>query len=105
MKAGQLKYPIEIQHLVNRVNEYGEKTQEYVKVRNTRANVKYKTGDRNDINDELQLNYKVQFIVRRYVEIDDTTIIIFQNHKYRVEAYHTDYDYNNIVVETSIINE
>lgn len=105
MKAGQLKYPIDVQHRVENRNEYGEETQEYITVRHTRANVIYKSGDRNETNNELQLNYGVQFIVRSYVEIDDATIIIFQNHKYRVEAYHKDYDYNNIVVETSLINE
>lgn len=105
MKAGKLKYPIQIKHLVDSVNEYGEKTQDYVLIRKTRADVKYNSGSRGNINDELQLTYGVQFIVRSYAEIDDTTIIIFQNHKYRVEAYHYDYDYNNIVVETSLINE
>lgn len=105
MNAGNLKFRVCIYHEIQTENKYGEYQKELVLIRQTRADVKYKSGDRITENNEIQLQDIIEFIVRKYVEIDDTTIIIFKGKKYRTKSYHFDIDYQNIIVETEIVNE
>lgn len=103
--AGQLNEIIKIYRSEEIVNDYGERVNDLVFVTSTRAHVEYSSGNRTNENNEIVYNYTKNFYVRSYVPITDTTIIEFNEKKYRILTYDRRKEHNDIKIVTELINE
>lgn len=105
MMAGQLNEVIKIYKSVETENDYGERTitQEYVTT--TRAKHEASGGGRANENNEIVYDYSKIFYVRSYIPITDTTVIEFDNKKYRVITFEKRKEHNDIRIVTELINE
>ena len=86
MRAGILKYPIEIWKVTVTRNEYNEQTDTYTKSYSTRANITYNSGSRTDINNEIVYPLNLTFEVRSYVPVTDFDHIKYNSRFYRILA-------------------
>lgn len=105
MKAGAFKYMIELYHRETEVNDYGEEKEEYKLVRKTRAAINFRNNARTSEMAESRFIGVYEMIVRDYVEIDDTSRIVWNGKKYRVVEWHEDLEYRDKYVVVEEINE
>lgn len=105
MQAGRLNEIIKIWSKTTRINEYGEAVDEYDKSYITRAKVDHKNGGREIENNEVFYSYTKTFNVRFYVPILDTDRIEYQGHLYRILSTEHRREYNDIIINTELINE
>lgn len=105
MNAGILNEVIQLYRSVTVVNTYGERYETLELKYTTRANVSWDSGDRNDINDEIQYSYYKTFRIRSYVPIVETDTIVWQSKKYRINTLEYRRQANEIVVKAKLINE
>lgn len=105
MMAGQYNEIIQIYSSTEVENDYGERTVEKTYVMTTRAKVEETSGTRQNENNEIVYNHNKTFYVRSYVPVQDTSILFFQDHYYRVIAIDKRREHNDIKVATELINE
>ena len=105
MIAGRLNEVVTIYTPVETVNEYGERTTEYVETYTTRARVEYSNGNRVNENDEIVFSYAKRFFVRSYVPVTETCQLEWQEKRYRILTLEHRREYNDIVINTELINE
>ena len=105
MIAGRLNEVIDIYSPNENVNEYGERTTEFVKTYTTRAKVEYSNGNRANENDEIVFNYSKRFFVRSYVPVTETCQVEWQKKRYRILTLEYRREYNDIIINTELINE
>ena len=105
MQAGRLNEIIKIWSKTTRINEYGEAVDEYDKSYITRAKVDHKSGGRSVENNEVSYSYYKTFNVRFYVPILDTDRIEYQGNIYRILSIEHRREYNDIIINTELINE
>ena len=105
MIAGRLNEVIKIYKPQETINEYGEREMEYVYLYATRAKVEYNSGNRVNENNELVFVYNKNFQVRSYVPLLETYQIEWQGKRYRILTLEHRREYNDIVVNTELINE
>ncbi len=97
MDAGSFRYPVTVYHQEQFTDERGSSETRLRKVRFTRAAILWQSGYMHREGQELLANNQFQFVFRHYVEIDYTTIIVWQEKKYKVISYHRDMQYNDIL--------
>lgn len=105
MIAGRLNEVIDIYQPVETVNDYGERETTYTHSYTTRARVDYNTGNRLNENDEIVFNYYKTFNVRSYVPVSETSQIEWQEKRYRILTIEYRREYNDLVINTELINE
>lgn len=105
MMAGQYNEIIKIYDSKEVINDYGEREIEQVYVTTTRAKVESTSGNRSNENNEIVYDYTKTFYVRSYVPIKDTSIIYYDEKKYRILTHDHRKDYNDIKIITELINE
>lgn len=106
MKASDLDKVIDIYELVITETLSGFTSRKWVKKYTTRARVNYSSGGRTIENDEIFFMVDREFIMRHYVPIVDTDIIIWNDEKWRVLSIDHNREFNDIIVRTTkIIDE
>ena len=105
MIAGRLNEVIKLYKPTEVINEYGEREPQFAYCYTTRAKVEFNTGNRVNENNELVFNYNKTFNIRSYVPIDETYQIEWQNKRYRILTLERRREYNDIVINTELINE
>lgn len=105
MIAGRLNEIIKIYKPQEVINEYGEREVEFVYSYTTRAKVEYNNGNRLNENNEIVFNYNKTFNVRSYVPVMETCQIEWQNNRYRILTLEHRREYNDILINTELINE
>lgn len=105
MIAGRLNEVVKIYKPMETINEYGESEFEFVYAYTTRAKVEYNTGNRLNENNELVFSYNKTFNVRSYVPLLETYQIEWQGKRYRILTLEFRREYNDIVINTELINE
>lgn len=105
MQAGLLKEFIEIYAPQISTNEYNEQVVEYVKIYETKANVKFVSGSKGEQNNETFYSKSRKFIVRSYVPIKDNYRIKYDNNFYSIVNWDKDNYYNNITINGERVNE
>lgn len=105
MRAGGLKHRIEIQSNVKTINEYGERVKVWTTTITTKADVLHKDGTSTMKHGEAFTDYKVDFRVRKYHQVDETMRILFDGKKYKIEAVLPNYERSLTLLKTSKINE
>ena len=105
MIAGRLNEVIKIYNCTETVNDYGERETTYVYAYTTRAKVEFNSGHRSNENNEVVFSYAKSFNVRYYVPITETAQIEWQGKKYRILTIERRREYNDILINTELINE
>lgn len=105
MIAGRLNEVVKIFDAVETVNEYGERSIEYVERYTTRARVEFNNGNRGRENDEIVFNYFKTFNLRSYVPVSETSLIEWQGKRYRILTIEARREYNDLLINTELINE
>lgn len=105
MIAGRLNEVVKIYKPMETINEYGERVFEFVYAYTTRAKVEYNTGNRLNENNELVFSYNKTFNVRSYVPLLETYQIEWQGKRYRILTLEFRREYNDIAINTELINE
>lgn len=105
MMAGQYNEVIDIFKSIEIENEYGERTVELTHLYTTRAKVEETSGTRANENNEIVYDHTKTFYVRKYVPVCDTSIIVYDGHKYRVITIDKRKDNQDIKIVTELINE
>ena len=103
MKASNLDKVIDIYELNITTSPYGDTKRTWTKKYSTRARVNYSSGNRTIENDEIFFTVDREFIMRHYVPIEDTDIIVWNNEKWRVLSIDHNHEYNDIIVRTTKI--
>ena len=105
MIPGRLNETIKIYTLQTTINDYGERVEEYVYGYTTRARVEYSSGNRSNENNEVVFNYFKTFNVRSYVPLSETSQIEWQGKRYRILTLEKRREWNDIIVQTELIND
>ena len=105
MMAGQYNEIIRLFRSIEVENEYGEREIMQELVTTTRAKVETTSGNRQNENNEIVYNYSKTFYVRTYVPVENTSIIEYDDKKYRVITHDKRKEYNDIKIVTELINE
>lgn len=105
MEAGKLKDRIKILQRNIITNEYNEQGVEYITYRETKAQVIYKQGNKVIENDEVVQMYNPTFIVRNYIQVNETMLIEFKDDRYRILSIIEDSKKQNKTIYTEKVNE
>ena len=105
MMAGQYNELIKIFKSIENENDYGERIIEEKYICQTRAKHEETSGTRKNENNEIFYDHKKTFYIRSYVPITDTSIIEYDEKKYRVISINKRKEHNDIQVVTELINE
>lgn len=103
--AGQFKEIITIYKRTLEKNEYGQEQENYLPYQTTRAKVTYRSGNKTVENDEIVQIYTKTFTIHYYIKIVSTDRIKWNGEYYRILSIDKQQPYNQIVVETEVINE
>lgn len=103
MRSGDLKERIKIYSLLTKTTVYGDTHDEYSYNYTCRARVNYASGNRIVENEEIFYSVDREFIVRSYVPIKDTDIIVWNNEKWRILSKDHNKTYNDIIIRTTKI--
>ena len=105
MDAGALDTKITILRLVSSRNEFGESVDQYKKLCDTRAQVLHNSGNKSDINYEMQYQMTKTFIVRKYVDVREFDRIGYRDHMWSIISIDDDRIMNNKTIIATIVNE
>lgn len=105
MKAGILKETIEIYKPIQRVTKFGDATTEYEFFYKTKSAVKYNSGSRQIMNDEIVYPSSRQFIIRHYVPVLETMRIKYDNKFYQIISIEPNKYYNDKSIIADLVNE
>ena len=105
MRAGGLKHRIEIQSNIETINEFGERVKSWETTITTKADILFKDGSSTMKNQEVFTEYKVDFRVRNYHQVNENMQIIFSDKKYKIEAVLPNYEKSMTLLKTTKINE
>jgi head-tail adaptor len=105
MKAGLLKYKIEIWAPTITTTDYGTHKEIYSKSYTTRANVFFNSGTRTTENDEIVYPKTRSFIVRHYVPVTDPMRVKFEDKFYRIVSINKNKYYNDTEIIAELVNE
>ena len=104
MNSAYLKHPIEIYELVTTKTEYGTIKTSYVKKYDTKAMVKF--DSESQVVSEGEIFYPINrtFIVRAYVPVVESDRIRFDNKDWRILSINRNIYYNDIEIQTTLVN-
>ena len=77
MRAGLLTETILLQESVPVKNEFGATSMEWVDYLQTRANIKFNSGNRVNQNNEIFTSYTLTFTIRYYHKVNEQMRIIY----------------------------
>ena len=103
MNSGQLKDRIYIYEQQISRTPYGNTSRKWVCKYTTRARVNYSSANRDINNDEIFYTVEREFIVRHYVPVVETDIIVWNDQKWRILSIDRNRQYNNIFIRTTKI--
>lgn len=103
MKAADLKERIKIYRLYTTSTVYGDTHDEYKFNYSCRACVNYASGNRIIQNDTIFYSVDREFIVRSYVPVKDTDIIVWNDEQWRILRIDNSKLLNDIIIKTTKI--
>lgn len=105
MKAGTLKWKIEIWKPITITTDYGDSKTEYELHYTTHANMLYNSGTRTVENDEIVYPNNKTFIVRHYVPVEEPMRVKFEGQFYQIISINPNKYYNDKELYTELVNE
>lgn len=104
-QAGIFKHIIEIHKPVMVKTEYASLEKRFQLSCCTRARIIYNNGNADNVDNENINIYLRQFVVRSYIKICEEDQIHYKGRKYKILSINEREDYNDILINTEIINE
>jgi head-tail adaptor len=105
MNAATLRDKIEIYEMTTTRTDYGTIKESYTLKYTTRANTKFVSENQVVSEGEVYYPITMQFIVRAYVPVVETDYIKFDNKKWRILSIDKNKYYNDISINTTLMNE
>ncbi len=105
MKAGTLKYIIELYKPTTYTTDFGDCDTHWDFYYKTHANVIYNSGTRTNENSEIFYPTTRTFIVRHYVPVEKTMRVKFGNDYFQIISVNPNKYYNNIEIIADLVNE
>lgn len=105
MQAGLLNEIIEIQIPMSTINEFGSTKITYSKWITTRANVRQNGQNRSIQENEVFYDVAKTFIIRSYIDIQESHRIVYQGKPYRIVSIDYDRHNNCKTIVADLINE
>lgn len=96
---------IEIYKLKDRETNYGVYADDLTLVYTTRASTRFDTMSKSEANGEVSFPINRTFYVRSYVPVDYNCYIKYEDRFWEVVSVNKDVYYNNIVINTVLLNE
>lgn len=103
MRAGDLKYRIALYQLTIQTTDFGDTREIYEYKGSYRARVNYAGGSELIENDQIFHTVTREFIVRAYVPVVETDIIIWNDQKWRIISIDHNKQYNDIIIRTELM--
>lgn len=103
MNSADLKERIKIYSLCTTATVYGDTHDEYMYNYTCRARVNYASGNRTVENDAIFYAVDREFIVRSYVPVHDTDIIVWNDEQWRILSIDRSKALNDIIIRTTKI--
>lgn len=105
MQAGLLTDIITFSRSENKRDNFGGSSEKWVKEFDKRACVRFKSGARKEINNEV-LNTSVVTMTMRYCrDVDEKMRIAYEGRPYRIVSINRDRKQQSTVIEAEAINE
>lgn len=105
MNAALLKNPIEIHELVVDKTDYGTVNKSYRYKCRTKAFVQFNSESQVVSEGEIYYPINRTFIVRSYIPVVETDAIKFEDKMWKVISINKNIYYNNIEIQTTLINQ
>lgn len=105
MKSSDLKHRIEIYKQHVEKTDFGRTNITFEPRCSCRARVNYLTGNRTMENEEVFYSVDREFIVRSYVHVEYTDVILYDNDFWQVLSIDPIHEYNDIVIKTTRLND
>nr|WP_320038858.1 phage head closure protein [uncultured Bacteroides sp.] len=105
MQAGLLKYLIEIQKVNTNKDIYGAESESWVTNVNCKADIKFNSGNKVVQNSEVVITNQLTFVIRYYVDINESMRIIYDKKKYRIISIDSDNRLMKKTIIAELINE
>lgn len=105
MRAGLLRDEITVEKLTTMKDSYGSIEESWEAKLSTRAEVKYNSGNRAALNNEIIHTSNITFIVRYYHPIDESDRILYKGKRYRILSISRELYKQTISIITELINE
>lgn len=105
MKAGVLKEKIKILRNEFVKNRFGEETECWTEVYNTRAELKHDTGSRLNVNNEILYSAIKTFKIRYYVDVDDFDRVEWNGKQYRIISIEPDVNLQCKYIKTERVDD
>lgn len=105
MRAGLLRDSITIQEPVVVTDIYGGSSIEWRDIVNTRTQVNFNSGNRQNQNNEIITTYTITFTIRFYHKINEKMRIVWNGNKYRILSINRELYKQSITIITELINE
>lgn len=105
MRSGLLSHIITIQSQSIEINEYGEQVITYKTKSRCKAREIHKSGNRILENDEIMHIYNKVFEIWKFIDVEDTDFILYNNHQYRILSIEVDNKQLKKIIITELVNE
>lgn len=105
MQAGLLNKMIEFKSNEPVIDEFGGRVNNWVTVKNTRANVKFNSGNRKNANNEVYNTVVNTFSIRKWKGISTKMNIHYDGNKYKILSLHHDEKMQATIIIAELINE
>jgi len=103
--AGKYRYDVEVYSPENAKSSVGSNMTTWTKVYTTKADVRFNSGNRSVVENEVFYDYSKVFILRMYVPIGDFDRIKFDGKYYRVINIDRRKEYHDIEVLAELVND
>lgn len=105
MNSALLRNPIEIYELITHKTQYGTISTSYEKKYGTKAHVKF--NSESPVVSEGEIFYPINrtFIVRAFVPVVETDRIRWEGKDYRILSINRNVYYNDIEIQTTLVNK
>lgn len=105
MQAGLLTEIITFLQAEQERDKFGGVTENWIEAFKKRACVRYKTGTRKEINNEVLNTHTVTIKIRYCRDVSEKMRIVYEGRKYRIAFIHPDKKDQSITIEAELINE
>lgn len=105
MQAGLLSEIITFLSSETKRDEFGGLSETWVEAFNKRAEVRYKSGARVEVNGEVLNTWTITIRVRYCKDISTNMRIVYEGRKYKIAFIHPDRKMQSVTIEAELINE
>jgi len=104
MNSSLLKHPIQLYNLVTEKNPYGAIQSSYAYRCSTKAHIIFNSENQVVSEGEIFFPITLTFIVRSYIPVKETDRIKWEDKFWKIMSINKNVYYNNIEIQTTLVN-